>query len=737
MKEIIEIPLSLVICLLLLGGGLISQSESVSEIKSAFPESLWTSPRSDVRTIIINNITVNTTWTKDKSPYYIINRICIKNLSVLKIEPGVTVIFYPRSGLFGDGSKTLITNGTEQERIVFFSLSNFTDHHFPALHGSSRFKSRYCDFYNMPIFYGMGASDNKFYRCNFYNCDGIFIDEDHDLDGMYAVSQNNAIRECNFINSSNPLRILTNGELNRAYLNNFINCTFTEPLKWGKGGIWNDSTRHGNYWSDYNGTDLNNDGIGDTNLLWHDVDNFPLMEPSPAIDYYNQSWGEKNLTPQHDMDWDGLPDSWEEVYNLDPTNSSDATIDNDNDGLTNLREYVEGTDPSNPDTDEDGLYDNDEVSRFHTNPLLNDTDGDNLTDYEEIMNYHTNPLLIDTDMDGLSDYEEIFIRSTNPLESDSDSDSLTDREEVMVYRTNPLLNDTDGDGILDGLEINWGLDPLNPVDAHADNDGDGVNNDNDAFPFDPAASVDTDQDGWPDSWNQGMNENNSTTGLKIDKFPSDPTQWSDSDGDGFGDNVHGNEPDFFPSNPDEWNDTDMDGIGDNSDLDIDGDGWNNTIEEITGTSQYNSQSFPSDLDGDDIPDVMDNDIDGDCIPNDFDVFPNDHCEWNDTDMDGIGDNSDFDIDGDGWNNTIEKMIGTDIYDDRSFPSDMDFDGIPDSLDSDRDGDNVPNEDDDYPNNPDKWIAKRAGLSSRWWWVIGIIIVLFIFGVLISISHKRE
>lgn len=54
-----------------------------------------------------------------------------------------------------------------------------------------------------------------------------------------------------------------------------------------------------------------------------------------------------------------------------------------------------------------------------------------------------------------------------------------------------------------------------------DNDADGVANLDDAFPADIAASVDTDNDGYPDSWNTGFTAADSTTGLTIDAFPTD------------------------------------------------------------------------------------------------------------------------------------------------------------------------------------------------------------------------
>lgn len=120
-----------------------------------------------------------------------------------------------------------------------------------------------------------------------------------------------------------------------------------------------------------------------------------------------------------------------------------------------------------------------------------------------------------------------------------------------------------------------------------DSDGDGVNDSEDAFPFEPAFSADRDLDGvadpldaypddpfeWADTDSDGIADNvdpdrdNDGFANAADAFPLDRLEWSDRDGDGIGDNS-----DAFPDNPRESRDTDGDGIGDFADTDTDGDG---------------------------------------------------------------------------------------------------------------------------------------------------------------------
>jgi hypothetical protein len=47
-----------------------------------------------------------------------------------------------------------------------------------------------------------------------------------------------------------------------------------------------------------------------------------------------------------DMDNDGMPDIWEDRYGFNQYDPIDASQDTDNDGITNLQEYTDGTNPT-------------------------------------------------------------------------------------------------------------------------------------------------------------------------------------------------------------------------------------------------------------------------------------------------------------------------------------------------------------------------------------------------------
>ena len=67
----------------------------------------------------------------------------------------------------------------------------------------------------------------------------------------------------------------------------------------------------------------------------------------------------------------------------------------------------------------------------------------------------------DEDNDGLGDNEEVFTWFTDPENPDSDDDGLLDGDEIDIG-TDPNDSDSDGDEINDGDEVAAGTDPLNP-----------------------------------------------------------------------------------------------------------------------------------------------------------------------------------------------------------------------------------------------------------------------------------
>jgi hypothetical protein len=112
-----------------------------------------------------------------------------------------------------------------------------------------------------------------------------------------------------------------------------------------------------------------------------------------------------------DTDGDGMPDGWEVNQGFNPL-VNDAGGDTDADGLANLEEYLRGTYPHNPDSDGDGLpdgwevlHDFDPLDATGNNGASGDPDNDGLTNEEEYQ-LGTDPNDPDTDDDDLLDGED-------------------------------------------------------------------------------------------------------------------------------------------------------------------------------------------------------------------------------------------------------------------------------------------------------------------------------------------
>lgn len=88
-----------------------------------------------------------------------------------------------------------------------------------------------------------------------------------------------------------------------------------------------------------------------------------------------------------DTDMDGMTDVFEQVYELDANNPGDAAADADNDGLSNLEEFEQRTNPRNRDTDGDGIEDPQDYCPLDSDGSIEGQGG--LCEAE----YRSNPLL--------------------------------------------------------------------------------------------------------------------------------------------------------------------------------------------------------------------------------------------------------------------------------------------------------------------------------------------------------
>lgn len=104
--------------------------------------------------------------------------------------------------------------------------------------------------------------------------------------------------------------------------------------------------------------------------------------------------------------------------------------------MRNIDEYFVGTNPNDPDTDNDLIIDRDEVF-WNLDPLDasdadDDDDGDGLTNLEEINGWY--------DLNDDGDYEDTGEKSvyqTKPNDADTDGDGWNDYREQYPLKGNP------------------------------------------------------------------------------------------------------------------------------------------------------------------------------------------------------------------------------------------------------------------------------------------------------------
>jgi hypothetical protein len=223
----------------------------------------------------------------------------------------------------------------------------------------------------------------------------------------------------------------------------------------------------------------------------------------------------RSLPNTPDSDGDGLPDGLEVGWRVASNPPTNPLTDTNGDGFKNfsgdmdppLYAVVENhgnvpgvgsqsqgdnrtrqaagtvTDPSNPDTDGDGILDG--VEDANRNGWT-DGDGKTLPLTATISQYAAARPNAGDWPDNIIDSFETWTE-TSPTKADCDGDGLTDgygedknlNGMVDPGETNPLDPDSDDDGLPDGWEVQFGLDPLISLGvngAGGDPDGDGFTN---------------------------------------------------------------------------------------------------------------------------------------------------------------------------------------------------------------------------------------------------------------------
>jgi Clostridial binary toxin B/anthrax toxin PA Ca-binding domain len=192
----------------------------------------------------------------------------------------------------------------------------------------------------------------------------------------------------------------------------------------------------------------------------------------------------------HDTDYDGLPDGYERDHELNPTSPYDGQTDDDGDSLNRGLEYHYGTDP------------------FHT-----DTDHDGFSDFEEVLFLGSDPL-------DRSDPVPVSVSNPHPVSPDPVDPAAATGEGTSANNVgtapNPVENnpaDTNPETGATALTAEWILwqaqhfaehlagDPADPqADGEADPDSDTLTNVEEFLLSTDPLNSDSDQDGMLDGW---------------------------------------------------------------------------------------------------------------------------------------------------------------------------------------------------------------------------------------------
>ena len=384
--------------------------------------------------------------------------------------------------------------------------------------------------------------------------------------------------------------IISSGD-DRVYIDNIIRPVQFEPAD-------NDNDGIADYWESYYGITnpaLDQDDDGLSNLEEFLVSSSPLLADSDQDGLSDAlEVNQYHTSPiKQDSDGDGISDGDEINAELDPLDDSDAQLDFDSDGYSNIAEILYGGSVNSPDILPMSLLSF--IDDFNDSDANHDwTSTEQLAlPYENygkwlVVGQSYQPQAIANRMLAIAHFKNLF--EAGVLSFDLAMNTEEEHDEFTVFIDGEVYERFSGEQnkevlvwVKDGIhEVSFvykknsarssdvdsiSIDNLKFL-AYGDFDGDGLSNSDEILMATDLRSPDSDGDGHNDN---------------IDAFPNDDSEWLDSDNDSYGDNI-----DFAPRNSTEWKDSDLDGYGDNQD-----------------------------------------------------VFPNDSSEWLDSANDGHGDNTDY------------------------------------------------------------------------------------------------
>jgi hypothetical protein len=343
--------------------------------------------------------------------------------------------------------------------------------------------------------------------------------------------------------------------------------------------------------------------------------------------------------------------------------------DDDNDGVSDVDEADDGTDPRDTDSDDDGLSDGDEKA-LGSNPLSVDSDEDGVNDPEDNCPVDANADQADADQDGVG---EACDEDDQVAVLDADNDGVPDQTDNCPNAFNPAQTNTDGSS-QSGDALGDACDD--------DDDGDGVNDSADEFPLNASESSDNDKDGIGD--NADPDDDNDGVADGEDAAPND----RDGDDDGVLDGAD-NCP--LNANSDQAN-SDNDALGNACDEDDD----NDTVADGQDNCPVDANVDQLNSDGDSQGDVCDDDDDNDTVADGQDNCP---LDANTDQLNSDGDSQGNVCDDDDDNDTVADGQDNCPLSANADQLDSDGDEQGNVCDDDDDNDDVADGDDACPTTP--------------------------------------